>query len=67
LPVLSPSLSYEDLEIQEGGTASLKYERWLFGEMEAEEWDKTYWDLLNYCKLDTLAMVEILRVLYQNI
>ena len=67
LPVLVPSLSYGDLEIQEGGTASLKYERWLFGEMEAEEWEKTYQDLLNYCKLDTLAMVEILKVLQKNI
>jgi hypothetical protein len=67
LPVLVPKLSYEDMEIQEGGTASLKYERWLFGEMETKEWRKTYRDLLQYCNLDTLAMVEIMKVLKKNI
>jgi hypothetical protein len=64
LPVLVPSLSYENLEIQEGGTASLKYERWIFGEIAEAEWEATYQNLLEYCKLDTLAMVEIMRVLY---
>ena len=64
LPVLVPSLSYEKLEIQEGGTAGLKYELWLSGEMEEKEWQKTHKNLLEYCGLDTLAMVEIMRVLY---
>ena len=64
LPVLVPSLSYKTLAIQEGGTASLKYELWVTGEMDEAEWEKTYQDLLKYCELDTLAMVEILRVLY---
>lgn len=67
LPVLVPSLSYEKLEIQEGGTASLKYELWLTGEMEGKEWNKTYKNLLKYCDLDTIAMVEIMRVLYEAV
>jgi hypothetical protein len=64
LPVLVPSLSYKSLPIQEGGTASLKYELWATGEMKKAEWENIYKDLLKYCGLDTLAMVEILRVLY---
>ena len=67
LPVLVPSLSYKKLDIQEGGTASLKYELWATGEMKRAEWEKIYKDLLKYCGLDTLAMVEILRVLYKEV
>jgi len=65
LPIVVPSLSYKSNEIQEGGTASLKYELWATGEMKDAEWGKTYKDLLKYCGLDTLAMVEILKVLYK--
>jgi Domain of unknown function(DUF2779) len=64
LPVLVPSLSHKNLEIQEGATASLKYELWATREMDEAEWEKTYQNLLKYCELDTLAMVEILSVLY---
>ena len=63
LPVLVPKLNYGKLNIQEGQTASLKAEKWYSGYMGKEEWKKTYRDLIKYCKLDTLAMVEILRVL----
>jgi len=62
LPVLVPSLSYGELEIQEGTGASLAYERWMLGQMPDEEWKGTYDALLKYCELDTLAMVEILKV-----
>lgn len=63
LPVLVPKLSYKALNIQEGGTAS---ESWMrvtdekVGEKERKALAK---DMLDYCRLDTLAMVEILRVL----
>lgn len=63
LPVMVPSLSYKELEIQEGGSASLAYENWMRGEMTDKEWKRTHRALLKYCKLDTLAMVEILKVL----
>ena len=63
LPVMVPKLSYKDLNIQEGGTAS---ESWLkvndpkIGQKEKDDLAK---DMLAYCRLDTLAMVEILEVL----
>ena len=62
LPVLVPSLSYGDLDIQEGTGASLAYERWMMGQTPDEEWKKTYDALLKYCEFDTLAMVEILKI-----
>jgi hypothetical protein len=64
-PVLVPHLSYKALEIQEGETASLKYELFASGEMPEAEWMKTRENLLRYCGLDTEAMVEIVRVLYK--
>ena len=67
LPVLVPSLSYNKLDIQEGKTAALKYELWIKGYMDEKEWEKIYNDLLEYCKLDTLAMSEILRVFYEAV
>jgi hypothetical protein len=63
LPVLVPQLSYKTLTIQEGGTASLTWYRMLTDGRNEEEKHKTCADLLAYCKLDTLAMVEIYRSL----
>lgn len=62
LPALVPSLSYKKLEIQDGGTASTIYEQ-LANETSPKIIAKTRKDLLAYCKMDTLAMVEILAVL----
>jgi len=59
LPVLVPELSYKDLEIQEGGTASLKWFNVARGGVTGEEKDQILKDLLKYCELDTLAMVRI--------
>ena len=59
LPVLLPALSYEDLDVQDGGSASLA---WV--EMrEAEDPQKARviaGQLREYCALDTLAMVKLL-------
>ncbi len=57
LPVLVPELSYGDLEIQEGATASFIYGQ--LAEMEVTEQEKVRQQLLDYCHLDTLAMVRI--------
>ncbi len=58
LPVLVPSLSYKDLEIKEGGTASQKWNHAVtFASYQEKE--KIMADLKVYCKLDTLAMHEI--------
>jgi len=59
LPVLVPSLSYKDLAIQEGGTASLTWYRMLTDGREAAERATACNNLTAYCKLDTLAMVEV--------
>lgn len=67
LPVLVPSLSYDELEVQEGGTASLLAEKWYAGDMGKKEWKQVHENLLEYCKLDTLGMVEILKVLYDAV
>lgn len=61
LPVLVPELSYKELQIQEGGTASLTYAT-LADQLE-EEQIKLKKALLDYCHLDTLAMVRIFEIL----
>jgi hypothetical protein len=63
LPVLCPELSYKELGIQEGNTAQrLWMEAVLDGKHDAEK-QQIFDDLLKYCKLDTLAMVEIYKKL----
>ena len=57
LPVLIPELSYDDLNIGEGGTASLTYAQLQF--MDPETREQKIKDLLEYCKQDTWAMVRI--------
>lgn len=65
LPVVCPELSYKTLGIQEGGSAQrLWMEAVLDGTREAEK-EKILADLLEYCGLDTLAMVEIWRKLHE--
>ena len=62
LPALVPELSYQDLEIKEGGTASNTFTQMVTGEFQGDL-QKTRTDLLEYCKLDTYAMVKILEKL----
>ena len=65
LPVLVPSLSYKALDIQEGGDAPAVWNLMLSAnsETERQEWNRR---LRAYCKLDTLAMVEIHKVLQEK-
>lgn len=62
LPVVVPSLSYKDLGIQNGGNAQAL---WMQAVLDEDRDDKEdiLDDLLKYCRLDTLAMVEIYNVL----
>jgi hypothetical protein len=60
LPVLVPKLSYEELNISEGGTASESWREMIDPETTKAESNAIYNDLLQYCELDTKAMVEIL-------
>ena len=62
LPALVPELSYEVLEIQEGGTASLVYTS-LYSEPDPASVAAKRENLLKYCALDTMSMVKILEKL----
>ena len=62
LPALIPELSYNDLDIKEGGTASNTFLSMVNGTFEGDV-EETRKQLLEYCELDTYAMVKILDVL----
>ena len=62
LPALVPELSYKDLNIAQGGDASLAFEN-LYNKTNQNNINQVRKDLLEYCKLDTLAMVEIQGIL----
>jgi hypothetical protein len=59
LPALVPELSYDNLEIGDGGTASSEWLRMI--QSNDEEKSAIQKQLLQYCNLDTLAMVRILE------
>jgi hypothetical protein len=63
LPVVVPELSYTDLAIHEGGTASNKWREMIEPEMSKKEKEEICNNLLKYCELDTMAMVKILEEL----
>jgi hypothetical protein len=62
LPALVPHLRYTDLAVQQGDAASLLFLQLLTGTLTGDV-AQLRRDLLAYCKLDTLAMVELLAVL----
>jgi len=59
LPVLVPSLSYENLPIQDGEQAGVEYLRTIDPETPPVQKERIRRDLLEYCGRDTLAMGEI--------
>ena len=65
LPALVPGLSYADLEIRDGETATLELMRLLFAddELQADERVDLRQALLRYCERDTWAMVRMLEQL----
>jgi hypothetical protein len=66
LPAVVPSLGYDDLAIQGGGQAAAEYYRMIFLESDWVEKDSIREALLRYCARDTLAMVELRRVLREK-
>ena len=64
LPVLT-NLSYRDMDIGEGNTASLKFMEAAFGNISDLERQKIRTDLLTYCGQDTGGMIDILRKLQE--
>ena len=61
LPIFAPELSYKSLGVQDGGTASDTWNRIVCGEFSDSERETKCSELLDYCELDTLAMVKILE------
>lgn len=59
LPVMVPELTYKNLNISKGDQASERWERMISKDTPAEEKEAIKRDLLEYCKLDTWAMVAI--------
>ena len=59
-PILVPNLSYKELEVQSGTMAVDSAER-LYKMTNPEKIAKLRKDMFEYCKLDTLAMVEIYK------
>ena len=63
LPALVPEVSYQDLEIQEGGQASLTFTQMIAAETEVDEREGHREALLAYCQRDTEAMLRIFDAL----
>lgn len=67
LPVLCPELSYKDLTIQEGGTASASWPVMTSPQTPPADRKKLRQDMIEYCKRDTYAMYAILEKVRKDI
>ena len=65
MPVLVPELSYDDLEIKEGATASEQWWKMTADDMPAGERERIAQALRVYCGLDSYAMYAIWKKLHQ--
>lgn len=67
LPVLVPDISYSDLDVNNGTMALDTWGRMILDKDFNEDIEATRKNLLDYCKLDTLAMVKLYNVLIETI
>jgi len=58
-----PELSYAGLDVKDGDTAIVRFARMAKGEISGKEAETTRRELLEYCKMDTFAMVKLHEVL----
>jgi hypothetical protein len=65
LPALAPDLDYSSLEISDGSSASFAFQRQAEGVTSEAAWKVTSANLLQYCGLDTIAMVRVARALVE--
>ena len=63
LPVIVPELTYKNLHISKGDQASERWEKMIASDTPLKEKEEIKRDLLEYCKLDTFAMVRIYEFL----
>lgn len=59
LPAVIPEMSYDGLEIGDGGTAIARFARMVMSQFSVRQAQQVRVDLLQYCKQDTLAMVRL--------
>jgi hypothetical protein len=67
LPVLISELSYEKLNIHEGGMASRAWKETILEGKNPDKKEQIMKDLLAYCRLDTLAMVQLFKFLEKEV
>lgn len=67
LPALVPDLSYQSLAIHDGDTAITRFAGMARGEIGGDAIAKTRFELLEYCKLDTFAMVRLHETLFNMV
>ena len=65
MPALIPELSYDELEVADGGAVSAAWLQMMASD-DSGEIVKLRDALLTYCHLDTLAMVRILEWLVEQ-
>ena len=65
LPVLVPEMDYSELDISNGDDALAMFYRIAMGQLHPDSVESTRLALMEYCKLDTLAMVRIHDVLIE--
>jgi len=65
LPALVPAMSYKGLAIRDGETAVTQFARMARGEITGPGIQTTRQQLLEYCSLDTLAMVRLHETLWK--
>jgi DNA-directed RNA polymerase subunit N (RpoN/RPB10) len=58
-------MSYDNFEISDGEMASIRYLSCIKNLISDEEKQKIFSNLKKYCCQDTLAEVELLKVLYE--
>ncbi|MBT3363119.1 MAG: DUF2779 domain-containing protein [Chloroflexi bacterium] len=66
LPALVPDLDYKDLEINDGGLASISYAEIISTDTNKDRREHLRKCLLNYCKRDTEAEVCLYKTLVNN-
>jgi Domain of unknown function(DUF2779) len=63
LPAVIPALAYDDLDIAEGSAAGPVWDQLVRGHLDPAEAARLETALREYCRRDTLGMVEIVRAL----
>ncbi len=59
--LLGAALSYEDMEVGDGGAAQLAYEELISPSITPARWAALKQAMLDYCRQDTLAMVKLVE------